>query len=134
MEYLCSECSTQLSKFEIELNTQFPIGKLYCQFCQSKKEREIIKDLDDFYEPLKTEKVFSLALDVLPNEPPKNSRLIKSWKKREKWLASKLLINPHTAYYSTESYTEMRTKAANNALRIVKGLSPLNKINTPTTN
>ena len=42
MDYLCSECSTQLSKFEIELNTQFPIGKLYCQFCQSKKEREII--------------------------------------------------------------------------------------------
>ena len=40
MDYLCSECSTQLSKFEIELNTQFPIGKLYCEFCQNKKERE----------------------------------------------------------------------------------------------
>ena len=47
MDYLCSECSTQLSKFEIELNTQFPIGKLYCEFCQSKKEREIIKQLAD---------------------------------------------------------------------------------------
>ena len=34
-----------LSKFEIELNTQFPIGKLYCEFCQSKKERKIIKEL-----------------------------------------------------------------------------------------
>ena len=45
MDYLCSECSTQLSKFEIELNTQFPIGKLYCEFCQSKKEREIINKL-----------------------------------------------------------------------------------------
>ncbi len=45
MDYLCSECSTQLSKFEIELNTQFPIGKLYCEFCQSKKERKIIKEL-----------------------------------------------------------------------------------------
>ena len=45
MDYLCSECSTQLSKFEIELNTQFPIGKLYCEFCQSKKERKIIKKL-----------------------------------------------------------------------------------------
>ena len=43
MDYLCSECSVQLSKFEIELNTQYPIGKLYCEFCQSKKEREIIK-------------------------------------------------------------------------------------------
>jgi len=45
MDYLCSECSVQLSKFEIELNTLYPIGKLYCEFCQSKKERKIIKKL-----------------------------------------------------------------------------------------
>ena len=45
MDYLCSECSTQLSEFEIELNTQFPIGKLYCEFCQSKWERKIIKQI-----------------------------------------------------------------------------------------
>jgi hypothetical protein len=45
MEYLCAECSVQLSKWEIELNTKFPIGKLYCEFCQSKKEREIIKKI-----------------------------------------------------------------------------------------
>ena len=47
MEFLCSECSIQLSKFEIELNEQFPTGKLHCSFCQSKKEREIIKQLCD---------------------------------------------------------------------------------------
>ena len=45
LNYLCSECSIELSKFEIQLNEQFPIGKLYCSFCQSKKEREIIKKL-----------------------------------------------------------------------------------------
>ena len=28
MDYLCSECSTQLSKFEIELNTLYPVGRL----------------------------------------------------------------------------------------------------------
>ena len=56
MEYLCSECSTQLSDFEIELNTLYPVGKLYCEFCQSKHEREIIKKLAesisdlDFYD------------------------------------------------------------------------------------
>ena len=42
MDYLCSECSTQLSKFEIELNELYPVGKLYCEFCQNKHEREII--------------------------------------------------------------------------------------------
>ena len=45
MEYLCSECSTQLSKWEVELNSLLPIGKLYCEFCQNKKEREIINKI-----------------------------------------------------------------------------------------
>ena len=61
MDYLCSECSVQLSKWEVELNNILPIGKLYCEFCQSKKEREIIKDLAksvaeelDFYDYPKT--------------------------------------------------------------------------------
>ena len=47
MDYLCSECSMQLSKFEIELNELYPVGKLYCEFCQSKHEREIIKQIAD---------------------------------------------------------------------------------------
>ena len=47
MEYLCSECSTQLSDFEIELNNLYPVGKLYCEFCQNKHEREIIKKLSE---------------------------------------------------------------------------------------
>jgi len=45
MDYLCSECSIGLSKFEIQLNKLYPIGKLYCEFCQSKHEREIIKKI-----------------------------------------------------------------------------------------
>jgi DNA-directed RNA polymerase subunit RPC12/RpoP len=49
MDYLCSECSTQLSKFEMELNELYPVGKLFCEYCQSKHEREIIKKMaDDF--------------------------------------------------------------------------------------
>ena len=47
MDYLCSECSVQLSKFEIELNELYPVGKLYCEFCQSKHERKIIKKIAD---------------------------------------------------------------------------------------
>ena len=56
MEYICSECNIQLNKFEIELNTLYPVGKLYCEFCQNKHEREIIKKIAesisdlDFYD------------------------------------------------------------------------------------
>ena len=91
---------------------------------------KIINDIDDFYDPLKTNKIYSLALDVLPNEPPKDSKLISSWRKGEKWLGGRLLINPHTAYYSKESFVEMRTKATNNALRIINGETPFNIIDS----
>ena len=47
MDYLCSHCDVQLSSSEMKLNEQFPIGKLLCEFCSSKKEREIIKQLAD---------------------------------------------------------------------------------------
>ena len=49
MKYLCSECSTQLSDFEIELNELYPVGYLYCELCQNKHERKIIKKIaEDF--------------------------------------------------------------------------------------
>jgi len=61
LSYLCSECSIELSKFELQLNREFSLGKLYCSFCQTRKEREIIQrlarseaDLLDFYDYPKT--------------------------------------------------------------------------------
>ena len=50
MDYLCSECSTQLSKFEIQLNELYPVRKLYCEFCQSKHERQLIEKLKKSFE------------------------------------------------------------------------------------
>ena len=47
MDYLCSECSMQLSKFEIELNELYPVGNLFCEFGQTKHERMIIKKIAD---------------------------------------------------------------------------------------
>jgi hypothetical protein len=56
MNLLCSECSTQLSKQDLRLNKLYPIGKLYCDWCQTRQERKIIKKLSkdtssalDFY-------------------------------------------------------------------------------------
>ena len=57
MEYLCSQCSTRLSDFEIELNELYPVGRLYCEFCQNKHERQLIEKIKksiendlDFYD------------------------------------------------------------------------------------
>lgn len=46
-EYLCSECNIQLSKFELGLNTLYPIGKLYCENCKITHEKKILKKLTE---------------------------------------------------------------------------------------
>ena len=50
LSYLCSECSIELSKFEIELNELYPVVKLYCEACQKKHERELIEKLKKTFE------------------------------------------------------------------------------------
>lgn len=88
---------------------------------------EIIDNLDDFYDAMVSGHITSIGLDVLPHEPPRNCKLIKSWKDRGV-LSSRITINPHVSYYSIESYREMRYKAAKNAKRIINGEEPLNII------
>ena len=47
MEYLCKNCEIGLTKWQIFLNKKYPVGHLFCEFCQSKHERELIKKLAD---------------------------------------------------------------------------------------
>ena len=62
-------------------------------------------------------------------EPPKDSLLISDWRKKEKWLEGRLIINPHTAYYSKKAFYEMREKAALNAQRVLEGKTAFNIVN-----
>ena len=89
---------------------------------------EVVKDLDVIYKALKSEKLSAVALDVLPDEPPIDCKLIRAWRGRDKELAHRIIINPHTSYYTQESYIEMRVKASENAKRIIDGVEPLNII------
>jgi len=88
---------------------------------------EIVSDLDILFDAMIDGHLYSVALDVLPSEPPVDCRLINSWKSREP-ISSRIIINPHTSYYSIDSYQEMRRKAAINAKRIVDGEEPINII------
>jgi D-3-phosphoglycerate dehydrogenase len=91
---------------------------------------QVISDIDVFYEPLINHHLNCVALDVLPNEPPENSKLIHAWRNRNKLLDGRIIINPHTAYYSAKAYQEMRFKAASNAKRILDGQIPFNIISS----
>ncbi|MDA9981920.1 C-terminal binding protein [Gammaproteobacteria bacterium] len=90
---------------------------------------QVFDGLDFLVEPLKSGRIGGVALDVLPQEPPDKGLLIDAWRSGEDWMRGRVLINPHTAYFSQQAFQEMRTKAAQNALRILLGEAPLNRLN-----
>lgn len=67
-------------------------------------ESELVKSINK-------KNLIGVALDVLEKEPPTNSELIKLWKSGQN-----IILSPHAAFYSKESYIEMRVKAAKNIL------------------
>ncbi|SFE97642.1 C-terminal binding protein [Alteribacillus iranensis] len=90
---------------------------------------KILKHTDVIYDALHSGHLANAALDVMPDEPPKDDKLIKAWGNREEWLDGRLLINPHTAFYSEQSFLELRQKAARTALMIAQGKRPHNIVN-----
>ena len=70
----------------------------------------------------------SVSLDVLPEEPPGKDEFYEAWRRQEPWLAGRLLINPHTSYFSQAAQVEIRRKAAENALRIYQKIPVLNRL------
>ncbi|MCA9733236.1 MAG: C-terminal binding protein [Deferribacteres bacterium] len=90
---------------------------------------KIVQDIEILFSALQHDVLSGVGLDVLPEEPPPaDSELVKAWRANEPWLQGRLIINPHTAYYSQHAYKEMREKAAKNALRVIQGEMPLNRI------
>ncbi len=89
-----------------------------------------IIDLEALKEAMLNNTVRAAGLDVLPVEPSDDSQtLIRAWEKSEPWIKDRLIVTPHVAFYSPESYEEMRRKAAEEALRVVLGEQARNCVN-----
>ena len=70
-----------------------------------------IIDLDGLYDAMKDNKVQAVGLDVLPAEPANPDHpLIKAWVANEEWIDHRLLITPHSAFFTPESVYDMRYK------------------------
>ena len=81
-----------------------------------------IVDLDALEAALRSGQVAGAGLDVLPQEPPDRSHpLIAAWQKGEPWAAERLVLTPHSAFYSEASIVEMRRKAALEVRRALLG-------------
>lgn len=87
----------------------------------------LIKSNRLIFEALKSGKLYNCALDVLVNEPPQlGDKLIDAWRKQESWIDGRLIINPHSSYYSKTSISELRRNASQNALRLFNRVTPFN--------
>ncbi len=75
--------------------------------------RGAVVDIDALPAALRAGRPGGVALDVLPKEPPDpDHELIAAWRLQPTWLAGRLLLSPHAAFYSPESVYDLRFKAA----------------------
>jgi len=70
------------------------------------------------------------AIDVLEQEPPdKDDPLIAAWRNPDHPAHDRLIITPHTAFYSEEGQRDMRVKGSENCRRVLLGETPRNVVN-----
>ena len=76
---------------------------------------KIVADLDCVEQFLQSGHLAFIAFDVLPEEPPQEHSLLDAWRMDQPEIASRILINPHVAWYSERAWYEMCYKAAETA-------------------
>jgi D-3-phosphoglycerate dehydrogenase len=71
-----------------------------------------IVDLDALERAMRSGGVAGAGIDVLPNEPQDMDHpLFASWRKREAWIAERLIVTPHAAFYSPSAMQDLRLKS-----------------------
>lgn len=78
-------------------------------------------DESALYEALKNNWIAGVALDVLEEEPPREDNPLLQ--------LSNVIITPHSASYSVQSYQEVRTRTATEVARVLSGKWPTALIN-----
>ena len=80
-----------------------------------------VVDVDALYDAMKDGTVLAAGLDVLPEEPANpQRRLIAAWQNNEDWIRHRLLVTPHSAFYTPESMRDNRAFAARTAARFLR--------------
>ena len=73
-----------------------------------------ILDLDALGDLLRQGHIAGAGLDVLPVEPPADPvpELLRAYRAREPWLEGRLVVTPHSAFFTPEALHDIRTKSA----------------------
>ena len=89
-----------------------------------------IVDIDALERLLRNGHLAGAGLDVLPEEPPVEPvpALLRAYRAREPWLEGRLVITPHSAFHSPESWEDIRVKSAETMRAALLGPRPQNVI------
>ena len=73
-----------------------------------------ILDLDALHRLMKSDHIAGAGLDVLPQEPPVEPipELLRAYRAKEEWLDGRLVITPHSAWLTPQSWLDTRRKSA----------------------
>jgi len=83
--------------------------------------RGAIVDIDALHDAMRDGLVLAAGLDVLPQEPPDlQAPLIRAWHAQEDWIRHRLVLTPHSAFFTPESARDMRAIAARTAARYLR--------------
>jgi D-3-phosphoglycerate dehydrogenase/C-terminal binding protein len=65
---------------------------------------------------LKSGRLAAVGLDVLPKEPATlDDPIVAAWRANEPWIRGRVLLNPHTGFYSPDAFIDLRRKAIETA-------------------
>jgi C-terminal binding protein len=89
-----------------------------------------IVDVDAIEAALRSGRLAGAGLDVLPIEPPVAPvpNLLRAYRAKEDWLEGRLIVTPHSAYYSPEAWADIRRKSAETMAAALLSNAPQNVI------
>jgi phosphoglycerate dehydrogenase-like enzyme len=89
-----------------------------------------IIDIDALATLLKSGHLAGVGLDVVPVEPPVEPvpELLRAYRAREDWTLGRLIITPHSAFYTPQAWDDIRTKSAETMCAALLGPRPQNVI------
>ena len=89
-----------------------------------------IVDIDALATLLKSGHLSGVGLDVIPVEPPVEPvpELLRAYRAREPWTIVRLIITPHSAFYTPQAWDDIRSKGAETMAAALLGPKPQNVI------
>jgi C-terminal binding protein len=89
-----------------------------------------IIDIDALATLLKSGHLSGVGLDVVPVEPPVElvPELIRAYRAREPWTLGRLIITPHSAFFTPQAWDDIRIKSAETMRAALLGPRPQNVI------